>query len=459
MGDQTMKVEVKEWTIVTPAQDTTKHSLWSSNLDLLVARVYIPTVYFYQPNGCSPNFFHTQVLKEALSKVLVLFYPVAGRLRRDNNGRFEIYCNGEGVLFVEANSEGVIDDFGDFTPCSELQQLIPTVDYSEDDDRISLHPLLVLQVTFFKCGGVSLGVGWHHTLGDGSSAIHFINAWSDMARGISVNIPPFIDRTLLCSRDPPPSAMFHHIEYSPPPSMNITTSQAQECQASHEEPLTSTSILKITLDQVNTLKVKSKKDQVDPTKYSSYEVLAAHVWHCVCMARGLPDDQTTKLYMATDGRSRLHPPLPPGYFGNVLFTATSIALSGEVKSQPLKYTVENLHDALTRMDNDYLRSALDYLALQPDPTALIRDAHTFQCPNLNVVSWSRLPIYDADFGWGRPIHMGPANVIFEGTGYILPSPTRDGTLSLIIRLHAHHMQVFKKMFYDYSLTCPSHASL
>ncbi|GMP35926.1 hypothetical protein CsSME_00008200 [Camellia sinensis var. sinensis] len=413
-----MKIEVKEWTIVTPAQDTIKHSLWSTNLDLLVPRVHIPTVYFYQPNGCSPNFFDTQVLKEALSKVLVL----------DNNGRLEIYCNGEGVLFVEANSEGDIDDFGDFTPCSELQQLIPTVDYSEDDDHISLHPLVVLQVTFFKCGGVSLGVGWHHTLGDGSSAIHFINAWSDMARGISVNVPPFIDRTLLCARDPP-SAMFHHIEYSPPPSMNITTSQAQECQASHEEPLTSTSILKITLDQVNTLKVKSKKDQVDPTKYSSYEVLAAH------------------LYVATDGRSRLYPPLPPGYFGNVLFTATSIALSGDVKSQPLKYTVENLHDALTRMDNDYLRSAMDYLALQPDPTALIRGAHTFQCPNLNVVSWIRLPIHDADFGWGRPIYMGPASPSFEGMGYILPSPTRDGTLSLIIRLQ--NMHVFKKLFYDF----------
>ncbi|KAF5956748.1 hypothetical protein HYC85_003973 [Camellia sinensis] len=267
-----------------------------------------------------------------------------------------------------------------------------------------------------------------------------------MTRGNSINIPPFIDRTLLRSRDPPPSAMFHHIEYNPPPSMN-TTSQAQECQASHEELLTSTSILKITLDQVNTLKVKSKKDQVDPTKYSSYEVLAAHVWRCACMARGLPDDQTTKLYMATDGRSRLHPPLPLGYFGNVLFTATSIALSGDVKSQPLKYTVENLHDALTRMDNDYLRSAMDYLALQPDPTALIRGAHTFQCPNLNVVSWTRLPIHDADFGWGRPIYTGPASVIFEGMGYILPSPTSDGTLSLIIRLQ--NMHVFKKLFYDF----------
>ena len=138
-----MKINVKESSIVCPSQDTPKHSLWSSDLDLLVARVHLPTVYFYRPNG-SPTFFDTQVLKEALSNVLVLFYPVAGRLRKDENGRFEIHCNGEGVLFVEAESEAVIDDFGDFTPSSELQKLIPSVDYS--GDNIYVHPLLVLQV-------------------------------------------------------------------------------------------------------------------------------------------------------------------------------------------------------------------------------------------------------------------------------------------------------------------------
>ncbi|KAG5563984.1 hypothetical protein RHGRI_000229 [Rhododendron griersonianum] len=251
--------------------------------------------------------------------------------------------------------------------------VLKMVDLAGIDGIISeFCPGVFVQVTYFKCGGASLGVGFQHTLVDGMSALSFIN----------------------------------------------------------------------------TLKANSKDDK-NPERYSTYETLAAYVWRCSCIARGLGDDQATKLYISTDGRSRLHPPLPPGYFGNVIFTAISLALSGDLRSNPLNSTMTKIRTALSRMDDDYLRSTLNYLALQPDPTALVRGAHTFKCPNLNVVSWIRLPVYDADFGWGRPIHMGPADVPFEGNVYILPSPTGDGSLSLVICLEADHMTVFKTVFYDY----------
>ncbi|GKD75453.1 chloramphenicol acetyltransferase-like domain-containing protein [Tanacetum coccineum] len=83
------------------------------------------TVYFYGSNGAATNFFDKKVIKDALESVLVAFYPVAGRLKEDEDGRIEMDCQGQGVLFVEAESDGVIDDFGDFAP-----RMIPTVDYS-----------------------------------------------------------------------------------------------------------------------------------------------------------------------------------------------------------------------------------------------------------------------------------------------------------------------------------------
>lgn len=439
-----MKINVKENTIVKPSKETPKHTLRSSNLDLLVPSIYVQTIYFYKPNG-SKKFFDTHLLKEALSNCLVVFYPVAGRLRRRDGGSkssgFDVDCNGEGVLFVAADYDGAIDDFGDFSPCLELQQLIPTIGHF--DESFS-SPLLLLQVTYFKCGGVSLGVGFQHTLGDGMSALHFINAWSGMTRGLSITIPPFIDRSLLYSRHPPVPA-YHHPEYSSPPAMKNPV-HTEGCQTSPKR--TSTAIIKISHDQLNTLKVNLNGDK-NLGRYTTYEILAAHIWRCACIARGLADDQPTRLYIPTDGRSRLHPHLPLGYFGNVLFSITSQALCCDLRSQPLESVVRKIQDALSRMDNNYLRSTLDYLALQPDPTTLVRGAHTFNCPNLNVVSWIRLPIHDADFGWGRPIHMGPAGVPFEGLVYILPSPTEDRSLSLVICLEADHMEVFKTVFYDF----------
>ncbi|KAJ6734324.1 N-BENZOYLTRANSFERASE PROTEIN putative-RELATED [Salix purpurea] len=60
---------------------------------------------------------------------------------------------------------------------------------------------LVITVTSFKCGGVCLGVGWHHTLADGTGALHFINSWATLARGLSITIPPLLDRTILRGRE------------------------------------------------------------------------------------------------------------------------------------------------------------------------------------------------------------------------------------------------------------------
>lgn len=420
--------------MVEPAAETPRRRLWNANVDLVVPKFHTPSVYFYRPTGAS-NFFDAQVLKEALSKTLVPFYPMAARLARDEDGRIEINCDAQGVLFVEAETNSVIDDFGDFAPTLELRQLIPAVDYSGGIDSF---PLLVLQVTYFKCGGASLGVGMQHHVADGFSGLHFVNTWSDMARGLDLTIPPFIDRTLLRARDPP-QPTFQHVEYQPPPAMNTPLDSPSDT--------TTVSIFKLTRDQLNTLKAKTKEDG-NTINYSSYEMLSGHVWRSVCKARGLAADQHTKLYIATDGRARLRPPLPPGYFGNVIFTTTPIAAAGDLESKPTWYSAGVIHDALVRMDNDYLRSALDYLEIQPDISALVRGAHTFKCPNLGITSWVRLPIHDADFGWGRPIFMGPGGIPYEGLSFVLPSPTNDGSLSVAIALQTQHMKQFEKYLYE-----------
>ncbi|KAF8400503.1 hypothetical protein HHK36_013801 [Tetracentron sinense] len=434
-GDK-MIINVNESIMVHPAHDTPKQCLWLSNLDLVMPKIHTRSVYFYRPNGSS-NFFNAHVLKEALSKALVPFYPMAGRLKKDKDDRIEVDCNGEGVLLVIAETGSIINDFGDFAPTMELMQLIPVVDSSGD---ISSYPLLVLQVTHFKCGGVSLGVGMQHHVADGASGLHFINTWSDMARGLDITIPPLIDRTILRARDPPCPA-FHHIEYQPPPSLR-TTPLLQTTKSQSGPESTSAAMLKITRDHLNILKAKAKSNESGNTaKYSTYELLAGHVWRCLCKARGLPDDQETKLYITTNGRSRFRPALPPGYFGNVIFAATPIALSGDLQSQPLTCVAGRIHDAVVRMDDTYLRSALDYLELLPDLTDVVQPA--FRSPNIRINSWARLPIHDADFGWGRPIFMGPTG-ISSGLGFVLPSPTNDGSLSLAISLQFDEMQLFKK---------------
>lgn len=299
------------------------------------------------------------------------------------------------------------------------------------------------QLTRFKCGGVSLGVANEHHQSDGVSGLHFINTWAHLARGLPAPTPlPHFDRRSLSARDPP-QPQFSHPEYQPPPTLPT--------------PLEHTDIayskFKLTRPQLAALKSKCKpaaaangEADASARPYSTFEVLAGHLWRCVCAARGLPAEQETKLHIPFDGRAKLK--LPPGFFGNAIFFATPIATCGEVESNSLSYAVRRVSDAIGRLDEEYLRSSLDFLEQQEDISKFAQGAHSFRCPNLWVISWTRLPIYEPDFGWGKAAYMGPWAAPFEGKSYLLPNPDNDGSLFVAITLHTQHMERFEKLFYD-----------
>ncbi|KAB2611565.1 shikimate O-hydroxycinnamoyltransferase-like [Pyrus ussuriensis x Pyrus communis] len=386
-----VKVRVTESIMVKPTEESTPQST-----------LY---VYFYRPSDAD-NFFDLGLLKKALGKTLVPCYPLAGRFKLNGeNGRIEVDCNAEGVLFV---SSSVLVDFGDFTPTPDFLKLIPTDDYSAG---ISSYSILVLQVKHYKYGGVSLGVGMEHLIANGVSGLFFINTWLDMARGLDLTVQPFMDRTLLRSRDPP--------------YISITDN--------------TTSIFRFTREQLNILKAKSTEDGGNTIRYCSFEMLGGRIWRCECKARQLPDDQNTKLHITTDGRSRLQPPLPPAYFGNAVFRTTPIAAVGDLLSKPTWYAASRMHDALVHVDNDYLRSIINYLQLnRPRLCELVTGPSSIWCCRFTMLI----------FGWGRPIYMGPGTMPFEEISFILPSATNYQSLSLVITLQPEHMKSFSKMLYD-----------
>ncbi|PQM40910.1 shikimate O-hydroxycinnamoyltransferase [Prunus yedoensis var. nudiflora] len=245
---------------------------------------------------------------------------------------------------------------------------------------------IYVQVTYFKCGGVSLGVGMEHRIADGVSGLHFVNTWSDIARGDLKHInPPFLDRTLLRARNPPQPA-FPHIEFQPSPQMKLASDLLQSTTNA------TTSLFRLTQEQLNILKSKFKEDggkNINTMKYTSFEILAGHIWRCACKARKLPDDQDTRLFIGIDGRSRLQPPLPPGFFGNAVFRAPQIAATGDLVSKPTWYATSCVHDALVRMDDDYLRSFLDYLELHLSSLSELVKPPLVGSVNLWINSWVR----------------------------------------------------------------------
>lgn len=67
-----------------------------------------------------------------------------------------------------------------------------------------------MQVTHFKCGGITLGINWSHAAGDGRAGFNFLKSWSEVARGLEVSLLPDHRRTeLLKASEPLPEVKQH----------------------------------------------------------------------------------------------------------------------------------------------------------------------------------------------------------------------------------------------------------
>ncbi|KAL2502440.1 Spermidine hydroxycinnamoyl transferase [Forsythia ovata] len=445
-------VTVKTTYNVKPADPTPNEIMKLPEIDQIKTVTHSLTVYFYQPTNDFLFSDAIKILKDSLSKVLVIFYPMAGRLHEIGRSRLELHCNGEGAILVEAESEMKIQDFAldDFLPNAAMRDLIPKMDYSATP--IQEQPLLLAQLTKFSCGGISLGLGISHILVDGPSALHFVNEWSNIARGETTRIVPFFDRKILQIEEPPSSMKKFSVLLTPPPLLTGHSDNMEQ-----RKMPTTVAMLKLSKEQID--KLKSKANEDTPYKntirpYTKYEAVAGHMWRCVSKSRRHADEQLTRLHMAVDFRSRMHPRLPKGYFGNAVLRQAAITTSGELISKPLAYASSKIREAIEEVTDEFVRSYMALIKTLPD-VSVRRNFHEVGCtlgsfygnPNMEITSWTTLPVYEADFGWGEVIHMGPGAMDFDGKSFITSGRDGDGSYTLAFCLQTEYMDIFKNLFY------------
>ncbi|KAH7544690.1 hypothetical protein FEM48_Zijuj01G0012500 [Ziziphus jujuba var. spinosa] len=458
-----MEVRVKKCYTVKPEEKTWEGCQPLSELDQTGCIGHVPSLYFYRPsqNWLTPaNNVNTitNILKQSLSRVLVPFYPLAGRLQSIGRGRVQINCNSMGVPFIEAESDSELDEyFGDLyaaPPSLRYDKLVPNVDYSTTP--IHERPLLLVQLTSFSsCGLVCLGISMSHTVIDGYSAFHFLSEWTRFARNKPLETVPFLDRKAAFRAGDPPLAPT--IDNPPLPSLSIHADKDKKKKGKS----VASAILKLSKDQVERLKHMANEGRGETTRaYTRFESLAGYIWRCTCKARKhRMDHHPTGLAIYVDARSRMKPPLPKGYFGNAAVDVIATGDAVELVSKPLGFAASRVREAIERVTDAYVRSTINYLKNQPDLTRF-KDIDEPQSiddlgftstgikPDQFVVSWLTFPIYGVDFGWGDEIYFDPGTYEhFDGATFIMPSPSGDGSVIVALDLEAPYMETFKEDFY------------
>ncbi|KAM0931022.1 hypothetical protein ACQ4PT_000600 [Festuca glaucescens] len=86
-------------------------------------RFYTPAIHFFRQHEGRGDVDPVPVLRGAVAAALVHYYPLAGRLRELQGRKIAVDCTGEGVLFVEADADVRLDQFG-----AALQPPFPCLD-------------------------------------------------------------------------------------------------------------------------------------------------------------------------------------------------------------------------------------------------------------------------------------------------------------------------------------------
>lgn len=152
------KVERCEPELIVPTKPTPHEWKQLSDIDDQQSfRFQVPMIHFYPQNPNMEGRDPVTVIKEAVAKTLVFYYPFAGRVREKFGKKLFVECTGEGVLFIEANADVSLQQFQD---SSSLQPPFPCMDQLlydvPDSDGILDSPLLLIQVfMLFICSFIS----------------------------------------------------------------------------------------------------------------------------------------------------------------------------------------------------------------------------------------------------------------------------------------------------------------
>ncbi|PSS00224.1 Salutaridinol 7-O-acetyltransferase [Actinidia chinensis var. chinensis] len=403
-----MEVVVTSRETIKPSSPTPNHlrRLQLCFFDQINRPIFTPFVYFYaaeSPGDRTNHHRRSEQLKKSLADTLSVFYPLAGRVID------EIYveCSDKGVDFFQAQVNCELCDiigsnakFGD-----QLNKLIPYQETDAGDLTIGI------QVNFFECGGICIAACFSHKVSDALSFLTFFNSWAAAAScgDLSKVVRP---RFGLADLFPPEDIPRYH-------QLEEKDSIAQRTFVFSESA------------------ISALKAKLGTNKCTRVEALSAFIWSRFIAATSKKSPKRHyRVFHSVNLRPRLDQTSSEYYFGNLVGVATVIPPS--TKELVESEFVRQLREALRKVDGAYVknlqRPGLDVNFFQK------RGKEEDEEVRFSFTSLSRFQLYEADFGWGKPIWvtLGKHSNSWKNTALFFPTPSGDG-IEVILCLEEEDM--------------------
>ncbi|KAK1412106.1 hypothetical protein QVD17_33095 [Tagetes erecta] len=421
ISSKSYSMHVIEKIVVHAQEPCNNHWLPFTNLDLLVPPFDVGSFFCYKKPSLG-NFRTTlDSLKDALSRALTLYYPLAGEILWNTVAEeYQIHCNNRGVDFVEAVADVELKELNLYNPDESIEgRLIPK----------KLHGVLAIQVTKLKCGGIVIGCMFDHRAADGYSANMFISSWAEITRSEPPSMLPSFQRSILKPRHPitySPSIGNVYALYEPPTDHVHNNNKGDQLLVNR--------VFYIEGEHLNNMQLLASQNG---HKRSKLEAFTSFLWKIVALSMEDSENynKMCSVALAVDGRSRLSQgdgeekeKLMASHFGNVLSMPFGSKRSEELKEMSLSEIGKEVNKFLhTATSKSHFLDLIDWVE-ERRSHPLVAIAFASKEMSVMVSSGTRFHIMDKmDFGWGK-VAFGSCHVPSERSdSYVmtLPSPTND----------------------------------
>ncbi|KAM1353178.1 hypothetical protein TB2_032398 [Malus domestica] len=395
-------------------------------------------------------------LKHSLSLALSHFPALAGRFETDDDGRVHIVCNDAGVNFVHAKAKTLSVD-AILRPNADVPHCFRKFFAYERTLSYTGHfrPLAAVQVTELA-DAVFIGCTVNHSVVDGTSFWHFFNTFAEINRGAKkmskspdfsrdtvfnspavLHFPEGGPKVTFSGNDPLRERIFHFSRESILKLKNRanntlfkTTHNCNGFGNDHGNGLSESA--EIFGKQCNdSWKAVPPYNGAKTSEISSFQSLSAQLWRSVTRVRNLPHSKTTTFRMAVNCRHRLQPKMDSHYFGNAIQSIPTVATAGDLLSRDLRWGAELLHKNVVAHDDATVRRGVEDWESAPRLFPL----GNFDGAMITMGSSPRFPMYNNDFGWGKPlaVRSGAANK-FDGKISAFPGREGNGSVDLEVVL-------------------------
>ncbi|KAL6985905.1 hypothetical protein U1Q18_019279 [Sarracenia purpurea var. burkii] len=418
-----------------------------SFLDQLHPTIFSHVGVFFLPdnsNGQEVNLAEVlNQLKESLSKTLTLFYPLAGRITDD---QLSVDCNDEGMYWSEARVSCRLVDFLRQPDLDLLNYFYPCHP-AKIEPYARIHPAMV-QVNVFECSEIAIGLCLSHKILDGISTSTFLKGWATCARGGFDTVYPSFRASSLF----PPSNQLPMDSIS---ALGRSMVRTGNCVTR-----------RFLFDTSAIAGLKSKAAAAGSScgvRYPSrVEAVTAFVWKSAMSvsAAKAGSRRPSILSHAVDLRRRTTPPLEEYSIGNLLWIPSTQCSVQDKRELPA--LVGKLRKTITEIDGDFVRKLQsgEGLSVISDNVRKISElCSSGELDYYGFTSWSRFGMYDADFGWGKPVWisshriMGP---VFMNLVHMVETREGDG-IEAWITLDESEMNILvdDQDFLEFAIVDPS----